>query len=522
MNPDQRDQVRSNALYLRNVRPIDPDEIFEYVEGRPHPAAVRQALREQAPALGLVERADGTFVPVDPDPVAGPVGEVTAFPDSYGRVLEDRLVERYGPEWYRGESGDALRERIRAVKEAYLRGEPVEYDTETALAYALYHLPGYYAAVQYVLAELVTDGLLPRHLRVVDVGAGVGGPALGLADLLPDDALVEYHAVEPGAGADVLEAMLAETGRNFHATVHRTTAEEFDLGCLDGGRAPEPDDAANSSAGEDGGLDLVLFANVWSELDDPAAVTERYAEALAPDGTVVGMAPADRNTAVGLREVERAVADRGPLDVYAPTARLWPGESPGDDCWSFDVGPDLEVPAFQRRLDEHAAAAAGGDEDGHGDGGGGARTDAGGNRGPSVRSGDAGGAGEFVNVDVQFAYTLLRRDGRRRYDVALDASRVAKLGDADRHVTSRVDCYAAKLSHDLSSDGNPLFRVGDGSQREGVFAVLANDSALNRDLLTAGYGDLLAFQGVLVLRNEDEGAYNLVVDEETVVDRVPD
>ena len=47
------DAILENARYLRNVRPVDPEEIYEYVEGRPHPAVVRQTLREHAFELGL-------------------------------------------------------------------------------------------------------------------------------------------------------------------------------------------------------------------------------------------------------------------------------------------------------------------------------------------------------------------------------------------------------------------------------------------------------------------------------------
>jgi SAM-dependent methyltransferase len=494
MNADQRRGVRDNARYLREVRPIDPGEIHEYVEGRPHPAAVRQVLREFAFDLGLVERSDGTFVPVESGPVVVDFEGVSALPDRPGRRLAELLVGRYGAEWPTGDSGRRLRERIRAVKADYLRGDPVEYDPETALCYALYHLPAYYAVGQYVLAELAADGLLGRTLRVLDVGAGVGGPALGLADFLPDDALVDYHAVEPGAGADVLETLLRETGRNVHTTVHRTTAEAFDpAGVVErngktGSGAGERPDAER----DDGPFDLVLFANVLSELDAPADVVERYADALAADATLVAVAPADRNTAVGLRAVERAVADGGPYTVYAPTVRLWPAASPSDECWSFDVRPDLAVPTFQRRLDEAAREK---DADHH--------------------------SGEFVNVDVQYAYSLLRLDGQRRYEVDLDPSVSARFADADDHVTNRVDCYAVKLSHDLSDGGNPLFRVGDGSQRTDHFAVLTRESVLNRDLHAAGYGDLLGFENVLVLWNDDESAYNLVVDDETVVETVP-
>ena len=448
------------------MRPVDPEEICEYVSGRPHPAVVRGVLREAAFDLGMRERADGTFVPVEEGPAEVVFQGVEAFPRDYGHRLEDLLSEAYGPDWYEGGSGDALRERIRRVKEDYYRNRPVEYDRETAHAYAVYHLPDYYAAVQYPIADLAADGLLPRRVRVLDVGAGVGGPALGVHDLLPEDSLVEYHAVEPSAASDMFESMLDGPRPSFRPLLHRETAEAF-----------EPD----------GEYDLLLFGNVLSELEDPVSVARRYCEFLADDGSCLLLAPADLDTATGLREVERALVDDGPYDTYAPTLRLWPGERPRDRGWTFAVQPDLSVPGFQRRLDE----AADGD-------------------------------GEFVNVDVQYAYATVRADGARAIEFTPGPDRYAKLADSERHVTKRVDLVALKLSHDLS-DGhgrNPLYRVSDGSESTDHYAVLTRESTLNDALPDADYGDLLAFENVLVLWNDDEGAYNLVVDGETVVDRI--
>ncbi len=475
MNDQQRQQVLDNARYLRQVRPVDPEEIFEYVEGQPHPATVRQVLREEALELGLVERHDGTFEPAPEGPASVSFHGVEALPERYGRRLEDLLVDEFGPGWPDGDSGDELRERIRAFKDNYLRGEAVEYDRPTALGYAIYHLPAYYAASQYVFADLAADGHVPSRPRVIDVGAGVGGPALGLLDLLDDQCLVDYHAVEPSAAAGVLDAMLEETGQNVHPTIHRETAEDH-----------EPADS----------FDLVLLSNVLSELDDPEAVVGRYLDALSPDGTVVLLAPADRNTAIQLREVERSVEESAGVTVYAPTVRLWPGETPTSECWSFDVQPDLNVPGFQRRLDDGERASVA-DYDG------------------------SPGDGEFVNVDVQYAFSLLRTDGSRRIEYVPDAGRLAKMAEMERHVTERIDCVGVKLSHDLAEGGNPLFLVGDGSQETDHFAVLTDKSALNRDLLDADYGDLLRFENVLVLWNDDEEAFNLVVGAETVVDRLP-
>jgi len=165
-----------------------------------------------------------------------------------------------------------------------------------AAGYAIYHLPGYYAAVQYALDDLAERGLLGRKLRVLDIGAGVGGPALGLCDYLPDDSLLEYHAIEPSAAADVLEELLAETGRNVHTTIHRTTAEAFD-----------PSEAVNGGGSGDGfdptapddGFDLVLACNVLSELEDPAEVTRSFLETLAPEGRCSRWPPRTRTPAWG-------------------------------------------------------------------------------------------------------------------------------------------------------------------------------------------------------------------------------
>jgi SAM-dependent methyltransferase len=461
MNADTRKQVLDNARYLRSVRPIDPDEIQEYVEGGAHPAVIRQVLREHAFELALRETSEGTFVPIDEGPISVAFHGVSRFPDEHAHRLEDALVREYGPGWPDGESGDALRRTIRRLKEDYFAQQDVEYDAETALAYAVYHLPDYYAAVQYVLAELAADGLLSGRLRVLEVGAGVGGPALGVHDFLPEDTHVEYDAVEPSAAADVFETMLADSRPSFRTTLHRETAEAF----------------------EPGEYDLVLFANVLSELTDPEAVARKYLDALAPDGSLVALAPADRNTAIGLRAVERALADRGPATVYAPEVRLWEDARPTDRGWSFTVEPDLEVPGFQHRLD---------------------------------RSG--GGDGTYVNVDVQYAFSVLRLDGETAIEGRPSATRHARMAEMERHVTRRIDLVALKLSEDLSEGGNPLFRIGDGSQSVDNYAVLTRRTSLNGDLATAPYGSLLVFENVLALWNDDEGAYNLVVDAEAVVD----
>jgi SAM-dependent methyltransferase len=468
-----RKAIRDNAKYLRQIRPIDPEEISDYVEGTPHPAVVRQVLREEAVDLGLVERADGTFVPA-PERVVSGGWQPEKLPDQYAHAFEDLLVDRYGLDWHEGESGAHLRETIRRLKEQYYRQHPVEYDADVAFGYGIYHLPDYYASVGYVLDRLTERDLLTTPLRVLDIGAGTGGPALGLHDFVSresDEALVDYHAVEPSAATEILEHLLGETGRNFHPTIHRSRVESLDLDGLAGERA----------------FDLLLFSNVLSELDDPVAVVERALSVLSDDGAVLALEPADLNTATTLRQVERELVTRTDVGVYAPTLRLWPGAEPSDRGWSFDVQPDVEVPPFQSRLARGAP-----DEE----------------------------ASAFRNPTVQFAYAVLRPDGVRRSDLTANPKRHAKMADLDRHVTERIDLLAVKLSRDLTDapDANPLFKLGDGSEETGVFGVLTKRTSLNGTLVTAPYGAVLRLEQALALWNDDEDAYNLVVDDATIVD----
>ncbi len=471
-----RDRLQNTVAYLRDVRPIDPEEIHEYFDDPPHPAVVRQELRAASFDWRLRERDSGVFEPVAETPVSAPGWEPTRYPERYDRALADALVDRYGPDWPAGDSGFQLREHIRELKENYYRGQQVAYDTERALAYAIYHNPDTYATMGYTLESLAERGLLDRALRVLDVGAGAGGPAAAIAEFLPDDAVVEYHAVEPSANADIFERVIAETNRNVRASIHRETAESFDPASV-------------------GAVDLLLFNNVLSELPDPAETVERYLPAVADDGTCVLLAPADLETATTLRAVERTVVTPSSAsDIFEPTLRLWPDTQPGDRGWSFDERSELDVPATQRRL----ADAADPEEF------------------PDRRvEPDA-----FRNTSVRFAYAVVRPDGTRRTPVRADPNRHARLENAERHVTNRIDLLAVKLSHDLADDGNPVFRVGDGSQQTDQYAVLTRESSLNESLRAAEYGAVLAFENALVLWNDDEEAYNLVCDGECVVDPV--
>jgi len=127
---------------------------------------------------------------------------------------------------------------------------------------------------------------------------------------------------------------MLDEGRNFRPTIHEETA-----GVLwDRRRGKSGDNDPDE-------FDLVVFGNVLSELDDPVAVVEAALGRLADDGSVVAFAPADRNTAMGLREV--GARGRDPetgVETYSPTLRLWPDATP-DGGWVIRRGRRPRYPA---------------------------------------------------------------------------------------------------------------------------------------------------------------------------------
>lgn len=128
--------------------------------------------------------------------------------------------------------------------------------------------------------------------------------------------------------------------------------------------------------------------------------------------------------------------------------------------------------------------------------------------------------GIFVNMDVQYSYNILRIDDERRFNVRGNPARFTEVTEMERHVTNHIDLLAVKLSHDFSERNSQVFKINDGGKAADHYAVRTRDAVLNVDMTGADYGGVLVFENVLSLWGDDEEAHNLVVDNETLVDRV--
>lgn len=162
------------------------------------------------------------------------------------------------------------------------------------------------------LAELVGRAALParRPLRVVDIGAGCGAMSLGLVAHLGSDArgdaAFEILAIDRDVDAlRIAGAAVRGLAARRRIDVAITTR------------------SADVTATTVPPCDLALAGSVLNELPAPArrALVERALAAIAPDGAVILIEPALRDTSRALHELRDAILAAGTASVFAPCTR---------------------------------------------------------------------------------------------------------------------------------------------------------------------------------------------------------
>jgi ribosomal protein RSM22 (predicted rRNA methylase) len=154
--------------------------------------------------------------------------------------------------------------------------------------------------------ELASRDALPsaRPLRVIDLGAGCGAMSLGLVAItkLP----LAITAIDRDSAA---LGIAAASVRDLAA--RRATATTI---------ATRVDDATRARLSE---ADLVVMGTLLNELDETArlAMVERALGALSPDGSVIIIEPALRETSRALHTVRDAILASGAAHVFAPCTR---------------------------------------------------------------------------------------------------------------------------------------------------------------------------------------------------------
>lgn len=160
--------------------------------------------------------------------------------------------------------------------------------------------------VAFPFRELAGRGALPvaRPLRVIDLGAGCGAMSLGLVATASVPMAITAIDRDAAALGIALASVRDLAARRGSATTIATRV----------------DDATRARLSES---DLVVMGTLLNELPETEqlGLVERALGAISPDGSVIILEPALRETSRALHAVRDAIVARGLAHVFAPCTR---------------------------------------------------------------------------------------------------------------------------------------------------------------------------------------------------------
>ena len=268
-------------------------------------------------------------------------------------------------------------------------GRPADYLADRLLrrAYLLYFFPVNYAKVADLLREM--PALPARPARVLDLGSGPGTAALAVLDHLTRLGRAGHHGSEVVA-VDRSRQALQETEALWASM---TKGQPDTVRCAFRAVCADVERADAQTPWKQGPFDLVILANSLNELycsaADPIAARveclESLLQALAPDGTLMIIEPALRETTRALHQVRDRLVAEGSATVYSPC--LHEGPCPAlvrKEDWCHEERPWVP-PAVVQEIDRAVG---------------------------------------FIKDALKFSYLLLRKDGLTIAQRSLDVYRV--------------------------------------------------------------------------------------------------
>ncbi len=492
-------QFLSTVKYVAGTKPaFQLSEIAAYLDEPMTIGQMNAMLQPHLPGLGLVIQETGEDYTISRLKPSLPYILNTAeekrlkaylsldtMPSVLEAAIEQYITRKTGKDWSDPIILERLRRAIVAQKDDYWKPtdkRSLQYTKGySVLGYLVYHFPVYFMQARHLLAQLARDGLLKQQMTILDLGTGPGVMPLAIEDfwLCLDSARATVCSVERSKEhIEAFEALTRSVAIQ-DSQVKIESPKEADITSLRDGRLPDS-------------VDLMIFSNVLNELAGlPVAVRAdivmKYAERLAPDGTILIIEPAEEATSTGLRILSLALKKRG-LSIYAPCTFIWGTNCTPDRCWSFQTAPSIRPTRIMNSL-------AGCNE-----------------------------PFRYVNTDIKYSYVMLRKDGRVRTSCHIQKdTRALRLSKIHLNVGKRINVVAAKMSEDLGDAETHLFRLCDGSAEKPVYAVLPAFHIMpsNRELGSSPYGAVLELRNVLVRYNPAHDAYNLLVSRDTHIIPIP-
>ena len=488
-------QLISTIKYVSGTKPAFLlSEIIPYLDEPVPLNKVFTIISPKLPGLGLVARKVQGDIEISRIPPVLPLilnTEVRerqeAFfsagllPAPLTQGIEKYITKKVGKDWNDPVIIERLRRAIVAQKDDYWKPEQkrsLQYTKGySVLAYLAYHFPVYFMQTGHLLMMLARDGLLKNNITILDVGTGPGVVPLAIADFYSrlDDAQATIWSLERSEEHIEAFTFLYNASFSMKGRVTIKPPQKTDIRSLDLGALPEK-------------IDLIIFSNVLNELPDAsmevrADIVNKIAERLATDGSIVIVEPADEENATRMRSLSVSLNKKG-LAIYGPCSFIWGSTCTAPRCWSFETAPAIRLPRLMETL-AHC-------EDSY----------------------------RYVNTDIKYSYTVLRKDGLRKETFRLPAgSKFLRLSKLHLHVGKRINVAGLKMSGDLGDKRSHVFKICDGTAKTPVYAVLPSYHITpeNDAITSAPYGSVLELRNVLVRYNKAHDAYNLLVSRNTAI-----
>jgi hypothetical protein len=402
----------------------------------------------------------------------------------------EKLVSSYiehtcGKNWNTGDTSRLIRENIVSQKEEYWKGEGGSgYPKIRIVSYLLYHFPVYFCQYQYLLLELFKGGLLFNKMRIIDAGSGPGTISLSTVDFFR-----KLQDVYSRNNIDVkLSIKIESIEKELENIVcYKELCENYLSG--NGGSSAniiigEPVRSPIETAPVPHDSDLIVFSNVLAELKstppERANVVDRIASG-SKDPTLIIIEPADLDNSKALRITQQTLVRKG-FNVFSPCSFIWGKMCTGDNCWSFKEQGNITAPDFMKKIADTADPY------------------------------------RYMNMDMKFSYVILRKNESPKHNYRAKGKFMA-LSNLKKHIEKHINVAASVMSGNLGNEKTFVFKICDGTAREPCYAIMPvyHMSENNRDLLEAGYGDIVEIFGVLVRENKEQSSNNLLVTRNTLI-----
>jgi SAM-dependent methyltransferase len=336
-------QFISTVKYVAGTKPAFLlSEIAVYLD---EPLTIGQmytALQPHLVELGLIAKKTGEdytisrFLPSPPFILtAAEETRIDAYlplctlPPALETSIERYIASKTGKDWTDPVILERLCHAIVAQKDDYWKPtnkRSLQYTKGySVFGYLAYHFPVYFMQTRHMLAELAREGLLKREMTILDLGSGPGVIPLAIADFWTCLDTARPTVVPVERSKEHIEA--------FNALSRSVVTQESPV-TIEPPREADITDPEHIPLPER--VDLMVFSNVLNELAGlPVAaradLVMKYAERLAPDGTILIIEPAEEATSTGLRVLSLALKKRG-LSIYAPCTFVWGTNCTPDRC----------------------------------------------------------------------------------------------------------------------------------------------------------------------------------------------